>query len=89
MGISMLHTDYGQNFHDDMHRLIFRDVGATRLGAVQTTIVWQFVISNYKNITTSKCKKILILQMEVNKAKKNSDICNNAVNDVITNIAVA
>ncbi len=76
-------NNYSQTFHDDMHRLIFRDAGATRLGAVQTTIVWQFIINNYKKLAKDKCEEIISLQMEINQTVKKSHICNDAVTKLL------
>lgn len=69
----------GQQFHDRMHELVFRGVGASKLGAVQTTVVWQFVIFHYPQLTDALCNEIVKLQTAVNEATKNSEAMENAI----------
>ena len=68
-----------QNFHDQMHILIFRDVGASRLGAVQTTLVWNFVINHYQMLDEDFCQELIALQIKINTAPRNSILMDAAI----------
>ncbi len=66
-------------FHDKMHALIFRGMGASRLGAVQTTVVWQFVVFHFSDLDSACCKKLVCLQEQVNECPRNSDKLETAI----------
>lgn len=62
----------GIEFQDKMHELVFRGLGASRLGAVQTTVVWQFVIFHYSQMDEATCDEIVELQEKINAISRDT-----------------
>jgi len=81
-----METNHGQDFHDQMHKLIFRGAGASRLGAVQTTLVWQFVISHYPTLAVNFCQQLISLQKTINDAPRNTIVMENAIASLLNHV---
>ena len=76
----------GKEFHGKMHGLVFRGLGASRLGAVQTTVVWQFVVFHYPQLAPAVCAQIIDLQEKVNSTARNTPAMESAIANLLKRV---
>jgi len=73
------------NFHDQCHKIIFAGQVAPRIGAVQTTYIWQFIIQYLYELENLKQPCLTLQEIDIKNDNK-LNLSKTVIGDTMSNI---